>query len=75
MNTLTALLAMGPIILSGTMGADGDTEYTIAEVLIAPQGSSERQFGKNVELIEDWIAIATDTGEDGSLKTRFGSPL
>ena len=71
MNTLTALLAITPTTIAGIAHTDGmnqEDPYAIMEVLVAPHGSDERQFGKNVELIGDWIAIATDTGKDGSLQ-------
>ena len=55
MNTLTALLAMGPIILSGTMGADGDTEYT-------NRGGTDRP--SRIERATVWEERRADRGLD-----------
>ena len=43
-----------------------ESHFETTGVWIAPQGPSERQFGKCVAINSRWIAIATDRGEDGS---------
>ena len=68
MNSLTVLLTVASTSVTGPINSDEHGTYAIVDVLVAPHGTTERQFGKNVELIENWIAIATDTGEDGSLQ-------
>ena len=68
MTSLTVLLTVVSTSIMRPMNCDEHTIYEIVEVLVAPNGPSERQFGKNVELIGEWFAVATDSGEDGSLQ-------
>ena len=43
-----------------------ETRYETTGEWIAPRGASERLFGKCVAIDRQWIAIATDRGEDGT---------